>query len=207
MNLVTLLVLATSLGVFLLSRRLARKLTGPHDIREDRTMLMRLLNALVGFWSPIGNPEEAIGNVFSVGRKTPQQVDDTLVFRATVGWRYGYLALIPFVIGFIVYLETGTHLAGQTPAIYYLIMVGFLIWAGAYMWIFRLEIDVDDMSCTSALLTQRQFDLWDLTAAKTTRDGYTLYFTKNRKISVPRFIEGHDAFKALIIARLDTNGQ
>ena len=57
------------------------------------------------------------------------------------------------------------------------------------------------------MLTQRHFDLWDLTAAKTTRDGYALYFTKNRKISVPRFVEGHDAFKALSIARLETNGQ
>ena len=56
MNLVMLLVLAASVGVFLLSRSVVRKLIGPHDIREDRTMLMRLLNALVGFWSPIGNP-------------------------------------------------------------------------------------------------------------------------------------------------------
>ena len=207
MNLITLLVLAASLGVFLLSRRVARKLTGPHDIREDRTMRNRLLNALVGFWSPIGNPEEAIGNVFSVGRKAPQQVAGTLVFRTTVGWRYGYLALIPFVIGFIVYLETRTDLSGETPASIYMIMVAMLIWLGVYMWKFRLEIDVDDMSCTSALLFQKHFDLWDLTAAKTTRDGYTLYFTKNRKISVPRFIEGHDAFKQMIITRLDTNGQ
>jgi len=207
MNLITLLVIPASVGLFLLSRRFVRKLTGPHDIREDRTMLMRLLNALVGLWSPIGNPEEAIGNVFAVGRKTPQHVDGILVFRTTVGWRYGYLALIPLVIGFIIYLETGTDLSGQTPGIYYLIMTGLLIWAGIYMWIFRLEIDVDDMSCTSALLTPKHFDLWDLTEAKTTRDGYTLYFTKNRKISVPRFIEGHEAFKALIIARLETNGQ
>ena len=86
-------------------------------------------------------------------------------------------------------------------------MVVLLIWAGMYMWIFRLEIDDDDMSCTSALLVQRHFDLWDLEAANTTRDGYTLHFGKNRKISVPRFVEGHDAFKALIIARLDTNAR
>ncbi|MFL4469425.1 hypothetical protein ACERZ8_05890 [Tateyamaria armeniaca] len=207
MILVAFFVIALNVALYFGGAYIAKRLIGPRDIRTDRTMWDRLLNTLIGFWSPVGNPEEAIGNVFAVGRKTPQTIGSTQVFRATVGWRYGYIALMPLLVAFVAYLELFTEFAGQTPVHYYLMMLAFLIWGGIYIWTFRLEIDQDEMSCTTAMLVQREFDLWDLTSAKTTRDGFTLHFAGRSRISVPRFIEGHDTFKALIIERLDINAR
>lgn len=205
MNLSAILLFALAIALVSGGKYLVGRLLGPRDIRADHQIWDRLLNTLVGFWSPVGNPEEAMTKVFSMGRKDPQHIGFTTVFRATIGWRFGYLVVVAAVVAFSVHLELTDDMAGQTPVMYYLLLGGFLIWGGVYMWLFRVEIKDDDLSCTHFSLFQRHFDLADLTGAKKTRDGYQLRFTGWRKISVPLFIEGHDTFKAIIIARLDKN--
>ncbi|WP_299296205.1 hypothetical protein [uncultured Tateyamaria sp.] len=201
-----LLLVFVSFGMSRVQRFIGGHLGGERDIRKGESLIFRLIKAGIETFSPVGNPEDNIATIFSVGRSLPQQEGDAIVFRATAGWRYGYLALMPFVIGFAIYLELSSGLSGQTPLDMYLLIAGMLVWCGVYMWKFRLVVDGVDMTCTSGLLMQRRFDLSRMTSAKNTRDGYKLYFDDGRRIGIPRFLEGHDLLKAFLIEQLEDNG-
>jgi len=195
-----------SFGMSRMQRYIGAHLGGDRDIRKEESLIFRVIKAGIETFSPVGNPEGNIATIFSVGRSMPRQEGSAIVFRATSGWRYGYLALMPFVIAFAIYFELSTGMSGQTPFEMYLLIGGFLIWGGFYMWRFRLTVDGIDMTCTTAWLTQRSFDLTRMTGAKNTRNGYRLYFDDGRNIAVPRFLEGHDLLKAFLIEQLEDNG-
>ena len=187
-------------------RSFAIGIHAPRDIREEKSLSQRIFMAAFGVLSPVGNPEENLGTIFALGRKDARTEGTATVFRATAGWRYGYLVLMPFLVAFVVHLETSTSIAGQTPAVYYLAMAGFLAWVGVYMWRFRLAIDGIDMTCTTTMMMTRHYDLSRLVRAENTRDGYTLYFDDKRKVAIPRFLEGHDLLKDFLIGQLEDNG-
>ena len=178
----------------------------PRDIREEKTLAQRIFMAAFGVLSPVGNPEENLSTIFSVGRKDARTEGTATVFRAAAGWRYGFLILVPFLIAFVIHLETQTDFAGQTSPLFYAgIMIAF-IWMAIYIWRFRLAIDGLDMTCTTGTLMTRHFDLDTLIRVETTRDGYALYFENGRKLAIPRFLEGHDLLKDFLIGQLEDNG-
>ncbi|WP_299684700.1 hypothetical protein [uncultured Tateyamaria sp.] len=195
-----------SVGMMFVQKKLGALIHGPRDIREEKGLFQRIFIAVFGVLSPVGNPEENLGTIFALGRKDARTEGTATVFRAAAGWRYGYLILMPFLIAFAIHLELGSNVAGQTPVGMYLLIGGLLIWCGVYMWRFRLVIDGIDMSCTTGTLMTKHFDLTELIRAQTTRDGYQLTFEDGRKISIPRFLEGHDLLRDFLIGQLEDNG-
>ena len=197
------------IGMWFATRKLRSFVDGihaPRDIREEKTLGQRIFMAAFGVLSPVGNPEENLGTIFSVGRKDARTEGTATVFRTTAGWRYGFPVLVPFLIAFVFYLETQTDFAGQTSPLFYAAILAAFVWMMVYIWRFRLSIDGLDMTCTNGLLMSRHFDLDKLTRAETTRDGFTLYFSDGRKIAIPRFIEGHDLLRDFVIGELEANG-
>ena len=188
------------IGLSVLS--LVRKLRGMdgRDIRKKDNLAVRIGKEAFDLALPAGNPRADMATVFAFGKKQPQRSEGVTTFRATSGWRYGFLA----VSAFLVYLCTQIE---QGPLIYYIVGGGGLIWCGIYMWVFRLEIDGSDMVCTTPLFQVRHFDLALLKTVRETQDGYKLRFEDGRKVTVPQFLEGHGFFKKMMIETLEINSR
>lgn len=197
------------IGMWFVTRKLRSFVGGmnaPRDIREEESLAKRVAVAGFGVLSPVGNPQDNLATIFKFGRKDARTEGTASVFRATAGWRYGFLLVLPLLAWFTVYIESQTDIGGQTPYNFYLLIALGLAYTGVYIWRFRLVIDGIDMTCTSNLLMTRQFDLSKLVRAQTKQDGYTLYFEDGRKIAIPRFVEGHDLLKDFLIGQLEDNG-
>lgn len=197
------------IAMWFVTRRLRTFVGGfsaPRDIREEQSLAHRILMAAFGVLSPVGNPHENLATIFAFGRKDARSEGTATVFRATIGWRYGFLIASPFLMLLAVYIETQTDLGGQTPMAFYLLILGTLIYTAFYIWRFRLAIDGIDMTCTTGTLMTRHYDLTQLVRAEITKDGFKLYFADGRKIAVPRFIEGHDLLRDFMIGQLEDNG-
>ncbi|MEL6562949.1 MAG: hypothetical protein AAGK30_13655 [Pseudomonadota bacterium] len=178
----------------------------PRDIREEQTLLQRIVMAAFGVLSPVGNPSENLATIFAFGSKDARSEGTATVFRAAAGWRYGFLLVSPGMMALAVYIEGQTDLGGQTPMAFYLLILAVLIYTAIYIWRFRLSIDGIDMTCTTGSMMTRRFDLTQLIRAETTKDGYKLYFADGRKIAIPRFLEGHDLLRDFMIGQLEDNG-
>ena len=170
------------------------------DIRKKDGLLKRIGLEAIDFASPVGNPRANMETVFAFGKKQPLRTGNVTVFQATKGWRYGYIA----VVAFLIYLCTQTEVG---PLFYYVIGGGTLLWCGIYMWRFRLEIDGSRMICTTPTLRTKEFDLALLDSVRETQDGYKLRFADGRKVTVPQFLEGHGFFKKMMIQTLEINGR
>ena len=196
-------------GIWFATRKLREFVGGihaPRDIREEKSLSQRIFMAGFGVLSPVGNPEENLGTIFSVGRKDARTEGTATVFRAAAGWRYGFLILVPLLVAYVFHLETQTDFAGQTSPLFYASILATFVWMAVYIWRFRLAIDGLDMTCTTGTLMTKHFDLDQLIRAENTRDGYKLYFEDGRKVSIPRFLEGHDLLKDFLIGQLEDNG-
>jgi len=197
------------IGTWVVTRKLRNFVGGihaPRDIREEKPLAQRIFMAAFGVLSPVGNPEENLGTIFAAGRKDARTEGTATVFRTAAGWRYGFPILVPFLIAFVIHLETQTDFAGQTSPLFYAGIAVAFVWMAVYIWRFRLAIDGLDMTCTAHTLMTRHFDLGTWIRAETTRDGFTLYFEDGRKVAIPRFIEGHDLLKDFLIGQLEDNG-
>lgn len=184
----------------------APMLTPGRDIREGEPLLSRVANAAVGFLSPVGNPHDNLSTIFARGRSMPRQVGSAIEFRATSGWRYGFIGCAIFLLVFCINLELTTELSGQTPMDMYLLIVGIMAYGIAYVWRFRLAVDGVDLSVMNGLFMTRHFELTELTGVRRTREGYKMYFADRRSISVPFFVEGHDMLRDFLIGQLEDNG-
>lgn len=186
--------LSIALAIFIMTMKARGR-----DIRKEDGLAVRIGKEAFDLALPMGNPQADMMTVFSFGKKQPERVDSVTVFRATSGWRYGFIV----VTAFLVYLCTQME---QGPLIHYLVIGGGLLWCGIYMWRFRLEIDGKDMVCTTHTLQIKHFDLNLLKSIRYTQDGYKLRFTDGRRLTVPQFLEGHDHFKRKMIETLEING-
>ena len=197
------------IGMWFATRKLRAFVGGmnaPRDIRDGETLVQRVVKAGIGVLSPVGNPQDNLATIFAFGRKDGRTEGSSVVFQATVGWRYGFILALPLLMWFAYYIEDQTDLGGQTPYAFYALIMAGLIYTGVYIWRFRLVIDGIDMTCTTGTLMTRHFDLTQLVRAETKQDGYTLHFADGRKIAVPRFLEGHDLLIDFLIGQLEDNG-
>ena len=170
------------------------------DIRKKDNLAVRIGKEAFDFALPMGNPQADMATVFAFGKKQPQRIDDTMIFRATTGWRYGFIAVTAFLMYLSTQLEAG-------PLIYYIVGGGGLLWCGIYMWVFRLEISGTQMVCTKGNLTAGHYDLALLHSVRDTKDGYKLRFSDGQRLTVPQFLEGHGVLRKLMIEALDANGR
>ena len=177
------------------------------DIRAPDSPLERLFLDLVQEAVPYTRLQAKVEQVYSFGKADPMRDGRALVFRATIGWRLGYLAGLVFVIFFCSRIEADPATAGQTPAFIHGMGAMALVSCGVYLWWFRLRIDGNDLTCTTGTLRTRRFDLALLDEVRKTKDGYRMRFSDGAMVTLPQFLEGRDVLLGVLIRTLERNGR
>ncbi|MCC1493055.1 hypothetical protein [Cognatishimia sp. F0-27] len=199
------------LSPFLIGLALAHKLGWLFDAKEGRDIrdrnpgaaLEKLASAGADLLLPGGNPGSAIQTIYGAGRQRARRDNATLVFRTKLGWRLGYPVVAVMLLSFL--------LADGMPTIIdvasFTIIGALIVWLGFYIWSFRVEVDHSEMRCMTMLFDMTTYDLAALTHARDFDDSYTLHFADGGCAPIPRYVEGHDTLKEIILSTLHINGR
>ncbi|MEM6760879.1 MAG: hypothetical protein AAF601_15505 [Pseudomonadota bacterium] len=196
--------LAKVAGKALWQRLFGEPLMAGQDIRSSDGVLTRMSNAAIGIASPVGNPTDNLSTIFAFGRKQPKQEGHTTVFRAPVGWKYGFCAVVGFLVYFCFHFERTAN--APTPWDMYVIGAAMLGYMAAYIWRFRVTIDGTQLTAMNFFFATFRYDLTLMLGARRTKDGYKLYFSDGRVARLPLFIEGHDVLIQFLSEELEANG-
>ncbi|MDA7423310.1 hypothetical protein [Thalassococcus lentus] len=193
-----------AIGVaFLVVTRKGFGLQESWDIRKREPAGNRILKAGADVVSPVGNPQKYVEAIYSLGESHAARDGDALVFRANPGWRYGFL--VGFAVIFYMLVYEGLH----TPAAWvaFFGINGGLIWLGMYIWTFRVEIEDSTLRYLDLSFVNKSQDLAFLLGAEDFGDSYKLHFQDGASVFIPRYVEGHDTLRRIILETLSINGR